>query len=153
MSILHEDYMNEALLEARKAYSMDEVPVGAVIVSGGVIIARAHNLKESLNDATAHAEMIAIKEAQKYMGEWRLMGCSIYVTLEPCPMCLGAMINSRISNLYFGAYDPKAGCCGSAVDLTQKGLFNHDIEVLGGVLKEKCAKILSDFFKNKRKNK
>ena len=150
MSAVHEDYMQEALIEARKAYSLDEVPVGAVIVKNDIIIARAHNMKESFNDATAHAEMLAIKQAQDYLKAWRLTDCSLYVTLEPCPMCAGAIINSRVTNLYFGAYDPKAGCCGSVVNLLQKGMFNHDVDVFEGILKDNCSSILSNYFKEKR---
>jgi len=150
MNTIHEDYMNEALIEARKAYGLDEVPVGAIIVKNDVIIARAHNMKEMLKDATAHAEMLAIKEAQNYIGAWRLSGCSMYVTLEPCPMCVGAIISSRITDLYFGAFDPKAGCCGSVVDLLKKGLFNHSVSVMGGILEKDCSDILSNYFKEKR---
>lgn len=150
MSVLNEDYMNEALIEARKAYSLDEVPVGAVIVKNDIIIARAHNMKETYNDATAHAEMLAIKQAQEYLKAWRLTDCSLYVTLEPCPMCAGAIINSRVTNLYFGAYDPKAGCCGSVVDLLQHGMFNHKVNVYEGVLKDSCSNILTQYFREKR---
>lgn len=150
--ISHEHFMQEALLEARIAAKLDEVPIGCVIVKNDIIIARAHNLKETLKDATAHAEMLAIKKAEEYLGVWRLTDCSLYVTLEPCPMCMGAIINGRVSNVYFGAYDKKAGCLGSVIDLNQKGMFNHTVLAQGGILKEDCAKILSDYFKMKRKN-
>ncbi len=151
MSDLTEHYMQEALIEARKAYSLDEAPVGAVIVKNGIIIARAHNMKETLKDATAHAEIIAIRQAEEAVGAWRLTDCRLYVTLEPCPMCAGAIINSRISELHFGAYDPKAGCCGSVINLTEKGMFNHkNIIVTGGILQESCSNILSKYFKQKR---
>ena len=146
----HEHYMHEALIEARKAYKLDEVPVGAIIVKNDIIIARAHNLKETKNDATAHAEILAIKMAEEALGVWRLTGCSIYVTLEPCAMCAGAIINSRLNDLYFGAYDPKAGCCGSVLNVTENGLFNHNAFVLGGILEADCSKILSEYFKEKR---
>lgn len=148
-----EFFMREALTEARKAFEKDEVPVGAIILKEGKIIARAHNLKENKGDATRHAEMECISEATQVIGNWWLEDCDIYVTMEPCPMCAGALINSRIRKLYYGAKDPKSGCCGSVVDLCSPGLFNHNIEVEGGVLEKECGDILSEFFRKKRKQK
>ncbi len=138
---------------ARESAKCDEVPVGAVLVKGGQVIASGGNRKERDNDATMHAEIIALKEGAKALGNWWLEDCELYVTLEPCPMCAGAMINSRIRALYFGAYDSKSGACGSKIDLLKKGLFNHDIEVGGGYRQEECAALLSSFFKSKREFK
>ena len=149
----NEQFMLRAIELAKECATHDEVPVGAVLVKDGVIIAEGANEKERENSALRHAEMIALEKGTKAVGNWWLENCELYVTLEPCPMCAGAMINSRIRALYFGAYDEKSGACGSKVDLTKSGLFNHDIEVAGGFLKEDCAKLLSDFFKAKRKNK
>ncbi|HOV69078.1 MAG TPA: nucleoside deaminase, partial [Clostridia bacterium] len=128
----HSDYMQEAIAEARKAAEQDEVPVGAVIVKDSAIIARAYNLKESANDPTGHAEIIAIKKAAEFLGGWRLTGCDLYVTLEPCPMCAGAAINARLKSIVFGAFDPKAGCCATLYNLPQDSRFNHTVEVKGG---------------------
>lgn len=146
-------YMKEALKEAKKAYSTYEVPVGAVIVYNGEIIGRGYNQRESLKDPTAHAEMLAIKDASKYLDAWRLMDCTMYVTLEPCAMCAGALVNSRIDRLIIGTRDPKRGCCGTIEDLTNHPKFNHRIEVEFGVLEEECSKIISDFFKELREIK
>lgn len=145
--------MKEALKEAKKAYSTYEVPVGAVIVYNGEIIGRGYNQRESLKDPTAHAEMLAIKDASKYLDAWRLMDCTMYVTLEPCAMCAGALVNSRIDRLIIGTRDPKRGCCGTIEDLTNHPKFNHRIEVEFGVLEEECSKIISDFFKELREIK
>jgi len=145
--------MKIALVEAELARQEDEVPVGAVIVSGGQIIARAHNRRESDNNALHHAEILAIEQACKVIGGWRLIGCEMYVTLEPCAMCAGAIVNSRLDAVYFGAYDNKAGCCGSVYDLTGDGKFNHKPNVTGGVMIKECGTILSDYFKEKRKKK
>ncbi|MGB9812633.1 MAG: tRNA adenosine(34) deaminase TadA [Thermovenabulum sp.] len=150
MEKVHEAFMREALKEARKAFEGDEVPVGAVIVKDGEIIARGRNRRESLQDATAHAEIIAIKEACERLKSWRLSGCTLYVTLEPCPMCAGAVILSRIDRVVFGAYDPKSGCAGSVMDLFSCDKFNHHPEIIGGVLEEECARLLKEFFKKKR---
>lgn len=147
---MREYFMNEALNEAKKAYSTYEVPVGAVIVYKDKIIARGHNKRESLKDPTAHAELIAIKEASSYLGQWRLIDCTLYVTLEPCAMCAGAIINSRIDRVIIGARDHKRGCCGTVEDLTNNENFNHKPEVIFGVLEDKCSNILSDFFKKLR---
>ena len=148
-----EKFMKEALKEAQKAYEKLEVPVGAVIVKDGKIIARGHNLKETKKDTTRHAEIIAIEKASKKLGAWRLLGCEMYVTLEPCSMCAGAMINSRIKKLYIGAIDEKTGAVGSVLNLLEDYKFNHNIEVEKGILKEDCEKILKDFFKDLRKIK
>ena len=148
-----EKFMKEALKEAKKACEKLEVPVGAVIVKDGKIIARGHNLKETKKDTTRHAEIIAIEKASKKLGAWRLLDCEMYVTLEPCSMCAGAMINSRIKKLYIGALDEKTGAVGSVLNLLEDYKFNHNIEVEKGILKEDCEKILKDFFKDLRKIK
>ena len=146
--------MEEALKEAFKAYKKEEVPVGAIIVKDGKIIARAHNLKESKNDTTNHAEILAIQKASKKLNSWRLIDCEMYVTLEPCSMCAGAIINSRISKLYIGTMDKKTGACGSVLNLLEDYKFNHIVQVEKYILKDKCEKILKDFFKYLReKNK
>ena len=145
-------YMKEALKEAKKAYLKNEVPVGCVIVLNDKIIARAHNLRESKKQADAHAEILAIKKACKKIGDWRLEECSMYVTLEPCPMCSGAIINSRIRNLYFGAFDQKMGAAGSVLNLFNYK-FNHQVTVFPQVMEEECSEILKDFFKDLRNNK
>ncbi|SEG02859.1 tRNA(adenine34) deaminase [Caloramator fervidus] len=143
--------MRIALKEAEKSLLVDEVPVGAIIVKDGKIIARAHNLRETLKDATAHAEILAINEACRVLGGWRLIDCIMYVTLEPCPMCAGAIVNSRIKTLVFGASDPKSGACGSIYNIVNDERLNHRVEVIGGVLRQECGDILKNFFKNKRK--
>jgi len=147
---MDETYMELALEEAYKAFSTYEVPVGAVIVHDGKVIARGHNKRETLKDPTAHAEMIAIREASKYLNGWRLLGCTMYVTLEPCSMCAGAIINSRIERLVIGAKDPKRGWCGSVINLLNNTNFNHKVQVEYGVLEDKCSSILTDFFKELR---
>jgi len=144
---LNEKFMKEALKEAQKALEQEEVPVGAVIVKDGKIISRAHNIKEQKNDATCHAEIIAIKKACKKLNSWRLIDCEMYVTLEPCSMCAGALINSRIKKLYIGTTDEKTGACGSVLNLLEDYKFNHKIETHKYILKEECEKILKDFFK------
>ena len=148
----NDKYMQMAIEFAKSAAKADEVPVGAVVVKDGQVIATSENMKERLGDATKHAEMVAIENATKQVDNWWLEDCDVYVTLEPCPMCAGAMINSRIRALYFGAYDQKTGACGSKVNLFEHGLFNHDVQVSGGHKKEECAELLSTFFKSKRKN-
>ena len=145
-----EKFMKAALKEALKAKQKGEIPVGAVIVREGKIVARGYNRREEKKNCLCHAELEAIDKACRKMGGWRLIGCDMYVTLEPCPMCAGAIINSRINDLYFGAYDKKAGCAGSAADLFQQGLFNHDVEVCGGKMEKECGKLLTDFFKKLR---
>lgn len=138
-----------ALKEAQKAYNKLEVPVGCVIVKDGRIIARGHNLREKNQSVIDHAEIVAIKKASKKLGTWRLEDCDMYVTLEPCAMCSGAIIQSRIRNLYFGAYDNKSGACGSVLDLFSYS-FNHKVCVNGGMMEEECSKILKEFFKELR---
>jgi len=150
---MEERFMKAAIREAVKAASEDEVPVGAVVVVDGKILCRAHNRKEKRNDATAHAEIVAINKASKKLGNWYLDHAELYVTLEPCAMCAGAIINSRIGKLYFGARDPKYGCCGSLYDLTADKRFNHNPEVEGGILAEECGALLTQYFKTKRKNR
>jgi tRNA(adenine34) deaminase len=142
--------MEEALKEAWEAFHKGEVPVGAVIVHKGTIIARAHNLRESLKSATAHAELLAIEQACSVLKTWRLTDCDLYVTLEPCPMCAGAIINARVGNVYFGAYDAKGGACGSVTDLFRPGLFNHTPTVYAGIMEEACEEPLTQFFKKLR---
>ena len=146
-------YMKEALEEAKKAYSIYEVPVGAVVVHKGKIIGRGYNQRESLNDPTAHAEILAIKEASEYLGAWRLIDCTMYVTLEPCAMCAGAIVNARIDRVAIGTRDLKRGCCGTVEDLTNHPKFNHRAEVEFGVLEDECSSIISRFFKELRENK
>ena len=149
---MEEKFMKEALKEAKKAYDKLEVPVGAVIVKDGKIIARAHNLKETKKDTTKHAEMLAIEKASKKLDAWRLLDCEMYVTLEPCSMCAGAIINARIRKLYIGTLDEKTGAAGSVLNLFDYP-FNHKVEVEKGIMKENCEKILKEFFKDLRKLK
>lgn len=142
--------MRKALEEAQKAFEKDEVPVGAVIVRDGDIIASAHNCRELSKDASAHAEMLAIREACEALGSWRLLDCDMYVTLEPCPMCSGAILQARVKKLYIGAMDPKGGAAGSILNLFEDYHFNHETEVVKGILQAECSQILKDFFKRKR---
>lgn len=142
-----EKFMKEALKEAKKAYEKEEVPVGAVIVKNGKIIAKAHNLKEIKNSSICHAEILALQKACKKLDSWRLTDCDMYVTLEPCPMCAGALINSRIRKLYIGTNDEKTGACGSKINLLEDVVFNHKVEVERDVLKPECEQILKNFFK------
>ncbi len=146
-----EKFMKEAVKEAYKAAAKLEVPVGAVVVAGDEVIARAHNLRERLSDPTAHAEMLALREAALRLNTWRLNDCTLYVTMEPCPMCAGAAIQGRVGRIVYGAPDPKAGAAGSCVDLLGKTCFNHRVEVTGGVLEEKCAHAVQEFFRRLRK--
>ena len=146
-----EKFMREALKQAVKAKELDEVPVGAVVVRNGEVIARAYNTKNKNKNALLHAELEVLKKAQKVLGDWHLLDCDLYVTLEPCPMCAGACINTRLRAVYFGAYDPKAGCCGSLYNLPEDKRFNHRVGVIGGILGQECATILTEFFKSKRK--
>lgn len=143
---MEEFFMKEALKEAKKAYKKKEVPIGAVIVYKNKIIARGYNLRESKKNSLLHAEIIAISKACKKLKSWRLDECDLYVTLEPCPMCSGAIIQSRIKNIFFGAYDIKSGCANSKVCLFERGLFNHNVNVAGGLLESECAGILKEFF-------
>ena len=146
-----EKFMKEALKEAQKAYDKLEVPVGCVIVKDGKIISRAHNLKETKKDTTKHAEILAIQKASERIDAWRLLDCDMYVTLEPCSMCAGAIINSRIRNLYIGTMDKKTGAAGSVLNLFEDFTFNHKVIVETGILQTQCEKILKDFFKELRK--
>jgi tRNA(adenine34) deaminase len=148
-----EKFMKEALKEAQKAYNKLEVPVGAVIVKDGKIIARAHNQKETKFDTTKHAEILAIQKASKKLNSWRLINCEMYVTLEPCTMCAGAIINSRIKKIYIGANDEKTGAVGSVLNLFEDYKFNHKPEYENGVLQQECEAILKQFFKDLRKLK
>ena len=148
-----EKFMKRALQLAKECAAKDEVPVGAVVVNDGRIIAESGNLKERQGSAVCHAEIVALVKAAQAVGNWWLEGCEVYVTLEPCPMCAGAMINSRIDSLYFGAFDMKAGACGSKVDLLKEGLFNHTVNVSGGHMAEECAALLTEFFAAKRNAK
>jgi tRNA(adenine34) deaminase len=141
--------MAEAIALAQKAAKWDEVPVGAVIVKDGRIIARAYNRREGRKSPLAHAEILAIAQAARRLGGWRLSGCTLYVTLEPCPMCAGAIINARIDEVVFGAYDPKAGACGSLYNLAE-GRLNHTPRVIGGVLAEEASGLLKSYFQGKR---
>ncbi len=145
--------MKEALKEAEKAYDKLEVPVGAVVVKEGKIIARAHNLKETKYDTTKHAEILAIQKASKKLNNWRLIDCDMYVTLEPCSMCAGAIINSRIRKVYIGALDEKTGAAGSVLNLFEDFTFNHNVEVEKGIMQEECETMLKKFFKMLRKIK
>jgi len=147
---LDEKYMALALDEAAMASAEDEIPVGALIVANGKIIGRGHNLRENGKDATLHAEMIAIREACQSLGGWRLPGSTIYVTLEPCPMCAGAMVQARIERLVYGAADPKSGAAGSVIDIVRLDKLNHQMEVTSGIMAEEAAALLKDFFAAKR---
>lgn len=144
-------FMNEALKEAEKAFAADEVPVGCVIVHEGIIIGRGYNRTESLQDATAHAEILAITSASENLGSWRLSGCTVYCTVEPCAMCAGALMLARVERLVFGAPDPKFGACGSIFDIVQSKKLNHRIALSTGILKNECADLMQEFFKKKRK--
>ena len=143
-------HMRAALAEAEAAAGEGEVPVGAIVVAGGAIIARGHNRSETDIDPSAHAEIVALREAARKSGNYRLTDATLYVTLEPCAMCMGAIVQARIERLVFGAYDPKAGAAGSAIDLSESPSFNHRFEVNGGVLAEECGAVLKTFFESKR---
>jgi tRNA(adenine34) deaminase len=142
--------MRAALAEAEAALQSGEVPVGAVVVAGGEVIARGHNRTETDNDPSAHAEIVALREAARKTRNYRLTGATLYVTLEPCAMCMGALVQARIERLVFGAYDPKAGAAGSAIDLSDSPSFNHRFEINGGVLAEECGSLLKTFFESRR---
>ncbi|WHZ03189.1 tRNA adenosine(34) deaminase TadA [Neobacillus sp. YX16] len=148
-----EYYMREAIKEAKKAEDLREVPIGAILVIDGKIISRAHNLRESKQSAVAHAELLAIEQACKETGSWRLENAHLYVTLEPCAMCSGAIILSRVSRVVFGASDPKGGCAGTFMNLLQDERFNHQSEVKSGVLEAECGQLLSDFFRKLREQR
>jgi tRNA(adenine34) deaminase len=151
--ISDELYMKEAIKEAKKAEALNEVPIGAIVVIDGKIISRAHNLRESKQSAVAHAELLAIEQACKLVGSWRLENASLYVTLEPCAMCSGAIILSRVKRVVYGATDPKGGCAGTFMNLLQDERFNHQSEVTSGVLEEECGRLLSDFFRQLREKR
>lgn len=147
-----EYFMGEALRQAQKAYTADEVPVGAVVVREGKIIARAYNQVELLKDATAHAEMLALTQAEAAVGDWRLTDCDLYVTKEPCPMCAGASVHTRIQRVIFGCADSSAGAAGSKMNLLQMSILNHRCEITFGILQNECAAILQEFFRKRRGN-
>lgn len=149
----HEYWMELALREAQMAYRRNESPVGAIVIHDGLVIGKGSNQTELLQDPTAHAEVIAITAAASYLGSWRLNDCAMYVTLEPCPMCAGAIVLSRIPDLYFGAYDPKAGAVSSLYMITNDPRLNHRVRSTGGILQDKCGALLREFFLQKRKGK
>lgn len=150
---LDEKYMYEAMKQAKKAGAKREVPIGAVIVFQDEVIATGFNEREASQTTLSHAELIAIEEANKKIGSWRLEDCTLYVTLEPCPMCAGAIVQSRIKRVVYGAPDPKAGCAGTLMNLLEEERFNHQVEVTSGVLEEECGTLLRDFFRELRKRK
>ena len=152
MSSDHEQWMREAIAEARKATAADEVPIGCVIVHEptGEIVGRGHNLRESNSDPTAHAELIALRDAAGRLGHWRLLDCTLVVTLEPCPMCAGAIVNARVPRLVYGCDDPKAGAVRSLFTLCEDARLNHRVHVIPGVLADECAELLRDFFRAQR---
>ena len=151
--IQDEKYMKAALREAKKAYKLDEVPIGCVIVQNEKIIARGYNRRNTDKNTLAHAELSAIKKASKKTGDWRLEDCTMYVTLEPCQMCAGAIVQSRLRKVVIGSMNPKAGCAGSVINLLQMKQFNHQVEMATGVLEEECSTMLSGFFQELRKRK
>lgn len=146
----HEFWMRYAIEEANEAQKLGEVPIGAVIVHRGVIIGKGHNLRETTLDPTAHAEMIAIRQASDRLQAWRLLECTLYVTLEPCPMCAGAIVQARVPTVVYGAPDPKAGCAGTLMNLLQEERFNHRVELVEEVLREECGLLLTNFFRRLR---
>ena len=148
-----EKFMRAAIREAKKAYALDEVPIGCVIVREEKIIARGYNRRNTDKNTLAHAELSAIKKASKKCGDWRLEDCTMYVTLEPCQMCAGAIVQSRMKKVVIGANNPKAGCAGSVLNLLQMAAFNHQVEIEKGVLEEECASMLSDFFRELREKR
>lgn len=143
--------MRAALREAHASLERDEVPVGCVVVHDGIVVGRGHNQVEALQDATAHAEVLAIGAASNAMGSWRLSDCTLYVTLEPCSMCAGAIVLARLGRLVYGASDPKAGACGSVLDVTGERRLNHRVPITSGVLAEECGELLREFFRKKRR--
>lgn len=152
---LHQDetdrrFMRDAIELARKALESEDVPVGALVTHEGRVIGRGYNQREKLQDPTAHAEMIALTAAAEYVGHWRLAGCTMYVTLEPCAMCAGALVLARVQRLVYAASDPKAGACGSLYEITQDARLNHEVETVGGVLAEAAAELLREFFRQRR---
>lgn len=152
-TVEHEKYMHLALEEAQKAYDKKEVPIGAVLVQEGKVIARTHNMRETLHDSTAHAEILALRQGGEKLNNWRLNDCTLYVTIEPCAMCAGALTQTRLPLLVFGARDAKAGATGSLYNLVQDDRLNHRLEIIEGILEEDCAAIMKDFFRSRRKKK
>ena len=152
-ALLDRRFMRAALSQAKKAGKLEEVPIGCVIVHDGAIIARGYNRRNTDHNTISHAELNAIRKASRKLGDWRLEGCTIYVTLEPCQMCAGAIVQSRIDRCVIGAMNPKAGCAGSILNLLQIAQFNHQVEITRGVLEEECSSILSDFFRTLRQKK
>lgn len=150
---LDEKFMKAAIREAKKAYALDEVPIGCVIVSDDKIIARGYNRRNTEGNTLAHAEISAIRKASKKLGDWRLEDCTMYVTLEPCQMCAGAIVQSRMKRVVIASMNPKAGCAGSVINLLQMAEFNHQVEIEKGVLNEECSTMLSDFFRELRERK
>ena len=150
---LDQKFMRAAIAQARKAEALDEVPIGCVIVYQGKIIARGYNRRNTDLNTISHAEMNAIRKASRKLGDWRLEGCTIYITLEPCQMCSGAIVQSRIDRCVIGAMNPKAGCAGSVMNLLQVAQFNHQVEITRGVLEKECSSMLSSFFRRLRENK
>ena len=148
-----EKFMKEAIRQAKKAGPLEEVPIGCVIVRDGSIIARGYNRRNTEKSALAHAEIAAIKKASRAVGDWRLEGCTMYVTLEPCQMCAGAIVQSRLTEVVIGCMNPKAGCAGSILNLLEMEQFNHQVRVIRGVLEEECSSMLSQFFRELRKRK
>ena len=148
-----EKYMKEAIRQAKKARALEEVPIGCVIVSGGKIIARGYNRRNTDKNTLSHAELNAIRKASKKLGDWRLEGCTMYVTLEPCQMCAGALVQSRIDRVVVGCMNPRAGCAGSILNLLQMPEFNHQVELETGVLEEECSQMMKDFFRELRETK
>lgn len=146
-------FMREAIRQAKKAEKLDEVPIGCVIVSEGKIIARGYNRRNTDKNTLSHAELNAIRKAGKKLGDWRLEGCTMYVTLEPCPMCAGALVQSRIDEVVIGSMNPKAGCAGSVMNLLAVDRLNHQVRITTGVLEEECSTMLSSFFRNLRERK
>ena len=149
----HEKFMKEAIRQAQKAYALDEVPIGCVIVYEGKIIARGYNRRNTDKNTLSHAELTAIKKASKKLGDWRLEGCTMYITLEPCQMCAGAIVQARVSEVVIGSMNPKAGCAGSVLNIIQMEEFNHQVTVTRDVLKEECSRMLSQFFRELREKK
>lgn len=149
----HEKYMKEAIRQAKKAYALDEVPIGCVIVYEGKIIARGYNRRNTDKNTLAHAELTAIKKASKKLGDWRLEGCTMYITLEPCQMCAGAIVQARVTEVVIGSMNPKAGCAGSVLNILQMEEFNHQVQIIKDVRNEECSQMLTNFFKELREKK
>lgn len=153
LEIMDEKYMHAALREAKNAKEIGEVPIGAVMVYNDKIISTGYNKRETSQSALSHAELIAIEKANKRLGSWRLDDCTLYVTLEPCPMCAGAIVQARIKRVVFGAYDPKAGCAGTLMNLLHESRFNHQVDLTSGILEKECGDLIKNFFKELREKK